>query len=458
MRRLNLLARLAFAALIALVVMPAVGAPLGGTTLMAYSVLTNSDVDKIWRKSQGKLQKGFNFVTPEFKWVRQFKELEIDASLREMTYPIDLYEDRGITMLPEGGREAEPMSQNAEDATVAFVHANGRFTVAKIARWATQADAGRGAIEKQLKFQGMKKVQAMGRVLGDQFYGYSTGYLAQCDGGQGGATSHTITLKNAYGDSDIAGSTTAEAAYIANLFKVGDRVALIQGGSLVSNSAGGEITAISASTPSITVSWNASVTITDNDYVVLSNGASATTIAHTSYNRHLVGLLDFLKSTSVHGISSSSVDNWDVAHSDTAAGRFTGQKYQKAVDEIQNYGDENENVITLMAQGVARDVTAQYQAGVRYSSPMGMAIDGDFTAGGNKPRKSRRVPPGMVAVFGKSAIRKKTIFDNADSAPSWGSGKELIDDSGWIFAIDWSGFLCTGNRKLFAYFQNQTEI
>lgn len=450
--------RLAFAALIALVVLPTLGSAgtFGGTTLLAYLVLTNSDVDKIWRKSQGKLQRGFNFVTPEFKWVRDLKELEIDASLREMTFPVDLHEDRGITSLPEGGREAEPMSQNAEDATVAFIHLNGRFTVAKRARWALQADGGRGAIEKQLKFQGRKKVEAMGRRIGDMFYGYSTAYLCQTST-VATQSSGTYTLKNAYGDSDIDGSSTAEKKYITNMIKVGDSVALIRSGALVTNAIG-EVTAISSSTPSVTVTWAGSVTSADDDYLVFANGATATTISHTDYNRGLVGLLDYLKTASVQGISNATVPNWDVAHSDTTAGRFTGQKWQKAADEIHNYGDEDAEITTLMAQGVARDVTAQYQAGVRYNSPMGMAIDGDFTAGGNKPRTSRRVPPGMVAMFGKGAIVKKTIFDEGEKAPGWGGGKELIDDSGWIFAIDWSGFIATRNRKLFAYFTNQTEI
>lgn len=455
MRNLRFIGRALFAVAIALVLVPMVGAEAGGGTLLAYSVLTNSEVDKIWRKSQGKLQKGFNFVTKEFKWVSEFPDLEIDTSLREMTYPVDIYEDRGITSLPEGGREAEPMSQNAVDATISLIHLNGRFTVAKLARWANAADGGRGAITNQMKFQGRKKVEAMGRRIGDMFYGYSNGYLAQVDdagGALGAAASHTIPIKNGYGDSSITDGT-----FITDKIKVGDQVALVRAGSLVSNGIG-EVTAVTEGTPSIDVTWiPGNADPNDDDYIVFANGASPTTIEHTDYNRALVGLLDFLKSTSVHGISSATVPDWDVAYSDTTAGRFTGQKFRKANDEIENYGMEDPNIITLMAQGVGRDVTAQYQAGVRYSSPMGMEIDGDFTAGGNRPRSTRRVPPGMVVQFAKGAIKKKTIYDETNP-PKWSGAKELIDDSGWVFAIDWSGLLCTSNRKMFAYHENQTEI
>lgn len=447
------LMRAALFGLLALLCMPA---PAAGGPALAYSVITNAEIDKIWRKAQGPLAKGFNFVTPEFRLVRQFTELDIDASLREMTFPVDIYEDRGITSLPEGGREAEPMSVNAEDATIVLVHLNGRFTISKRARWAQARDP-RAALARQLTFQGRKKVEAMGRHLGDQFYGYSNGTLAQCDGSQASAGSHTIALKNAYGDSDIAGTTSAQKKYLANLFKKGDRVALVQGGALVANAIGTITAHPNASTPSITVTWNGNVTITDGDNIVLANGTNASTIDHTSYNRHLVGVLDFCKSTSVHGISKASAPNWDVAYSDTSAGRFNGQKWRKGVDEIHNYGMDDVGIVTLMSQGVYRDVLAQYQAGLRFDDAFDLEIDGDIKGRGKRFKASRRVPPGFVVLYGEGAVKKKTIHDDVNE-PGWSQAKELIDDSGYVFAIDWSGLLATQNRKLWAYFANQTEL
>lgn len=450
------IARIAVMAVMALAIFASGAEALGGS-LLAYSVITNSSINAIWKKAQGKLMPGFNFVTQEFKWVNDLKDLEIDASLREMSFPVDLLEDRGITSLPEGGREAEPMSQNAIDATVSFIHVNGRFTVAKRAKWALMKDPS-AAIENQLKFQGKKKLQALGRVIGDMFYGYSTNYICQTST-NATQSSGTYTLKNAFGDSSIDGSSTSEKNYIANLVKVDDRVALIRSGSLVSNSAFGQVTAVTPATPSVAITWGGSVDSNDNDYLVFSNGAGGTAVGHTSYSRGLVGLREIMTTTSVQGISGSTYPNWTAAHSDTAAGRFNGQKWRKAFDEIQNFGSEDANPITLMAQGVRRDVTQQYQAGLRYDDAMSLEIDGEPKARGTKFRGTRRVPPGMVLMFDQNkGLCKKSIHESPKSAPSWGAGKELIDDSGWIFPVETSLFMATKNRKLFSYFENQTEL
>jgi len=423
---------------------------------MAYTVVTNSDVSALWKTAQGKLMEGFNFVTPEFKWVKEFKELAIPPSLRSMTFPVDILEDRGITSLPEGGREAQPMTQNAVDATVSFIHVNGRFTVSKQARWAQATDS-RAGFMNQLKWEGKKKIEALGRVLGDMFYGFSTNYVCQTSTAAT-QSSGTYTLLNAFGDASIDGSSTAEKNYIANLIKVGDLVALVQGGALVTNSFGGSVTAVTAATPSVAITWGASVTSTANDYLVFANGASGTTIAHTSYNRGLVGLIDMAVTTSVHNISGATYPNWTAAVNNSAGGRFNGTKWRTALHEIQNYGNEDASVVTLTSQGVLRDVAAQYQAGVRFDDSLNLEIDGEPKARGRAFKSSRRVPPGMVFMFDQNrALRKRSIHAAPESAPSWGDGKELMDDSGWIFAVETSMFQAITNRKLLAYYEGLTE-
>ncbi len=428
-----------------------------GGVVLAYSVITNSAVNRLWTKAQGALMPGFNFVVKEFEWVKDLKNLKIDASLREMTFPVDLLEDRNITSLPEGGREAEPGTQNAVDATVNFIHVNGRFTVAKQAKWALMTDPS-AAITHQLKWSGGKKMQALGRVIGDMFYGYSTNYICQTST-NATQSSGTYTLLNAFGDSAIAGSTTATASYIAALIKVGDNVALIRSAALVTNSAFGEITAVTPATPSCAITWTGSVDSDANDFLVFSNGATGTAIAHTSYNRGLVGMRDILTSTSVHAISSATQAHWDVAHENTTAGRYNGTKWRTGLDAMQDDGDDDANPITLMAKGVRRDVTAQYGAGVRYDDAMSLEIDGEPKARGAKFMGTKRVPPGMVMQFDRNkALRKKTIHEAGSKAPAWSAGKELIDDSGWIFAVETSLFMAVMNRRLFSHWEGQTEI
>ncbi len=423
--------------------------------LMGYTVLTNSDVSAVWSKAQGKLVSGYNFISSEFKWLSDFKEKSIDSSLRTMEYPVDLTEDRGVTSLPEGGREAEPMSVNAYDASISFIHLNARFTVAKRAKWAL-AKSPKAALQNQLTFQGRKKMEALMRVASDMFYGYSTNYICQTST-NATQSSGTYTLKNAFGDSAFTGSTTATATYIANLIKVGDKVALIRSAALVTNSAAGSVTAVTPATPSVAITWGGSVDSDNNDYLVFSNGASATTIAHTSYSRGLVGLRDLCTTASVHGLSSSTYPNWSVSYSSTAAGRFNGTKWRKALDEIQNTGHEDASVVTIMSKGVRRDIADQYAAGVRFDDSMSMEIDAEPKARGQKFKGTKRTPPGTVTMFDqKRAVYKKVIHEASD-APGWGDSKELIDDSGWLFPVEWSGLIGTDNRKLFAYFEGQTE-
>lgn len=460
MRRIAFFTMRLVAAIALLLAVPAVLLPAGAGHVLAYSVVTNSDVDKLWAKAQGPVKKGFNFVTKEFRWVRQYKELEIEPSLREMTFPVDLYEDRGITSLPEGGREAEPMSRNAVDATVSFIHLNGRFTVSKRARWALAKDP-KAALENQLKFQGRKKVEALGRVLGDMFYGFSTNYICQTSTNATQA-SGTYTLKNLYGSSSFAGtgSTALDTAIkkrIIDQIKIGDKVALVRSGALVTNAIG-SVDAKSAANCTVDITWAGSVDSDDNDYLVFANGASATTINHTSYNRGITGRLDMLTSTSLQGISKSLVTEWDVSYSDTSSGRFSGEKWRKAADEIHNFGDEDANIVTLIAQGVYRDMVAQYKAGVRFDDAFALEVDGDVKARGKRFKSSRRVPPGMVDMFAEGVIVRKSIHEAPMSAPSWGGGKELIDDSGWIFAVEESLFIALTNRQAQAYFLNQQEI
>src|SRR5690606_13353859 len=121
--------------------------------------------------------------------------------------------------------------------------------------------------------------------------------------------SHTIPLKNAYGSSSIPGTTAAQKAFIADKFKVGDQVALVNpgGGTLVTNAIG-KVTAVNPATPSITVTWiPGNVDPSDGDYVVLANGANASVLAHTSYNRCLVGLLEMMTRSEEHSLNSSHV-------------------------------------------------------------------------------------------------------------------------------------------------------
>lgn len=309
-------------------------------------------------------------------------------------------------------------------------------------------------IEDQMKYQAAKKVQDLGRHFSDYFYGLSTGYLAQTST-VATQSNGVYTLKNGYTQTTISGGTTAEKNFIADKFKVGDWVALIRSAALVANAIG-EVTAVTKATPSITVTWNGSVTSANNDNVVKANSLENTLIGGTDYNGGMVGLLDMLLTASVHSLSSATVADWDVAFSDTTGSRLTGVRLRKAMQEIKNYGGGTMDKVFL-AQGVERDMIDLQQAAVRFSDPMAMELDGSVKYGKVKFHSTRRVPPGWAIPVASKSIRRMTLLPKPDGTPIWEDGEKVVDRSAYVFSIDFPCAMVCLNRKNLSYLNGLTE-
>ena len=416
-----------------------------------YSVTANAAVNNIWRTVQGDLQTAFQFECEEWEMLDDLSEFDIDWSARSITVPVDITEGAGVASIPEGGDEARPSSPNAQEITLTWSLFNKRFTISKTARWIDE-NSRDAQIERQIVFQGMHGVRDIQRHYSDYSYGFTTAYLARVDD-SGGAltsgTSHTISLDDAYG---VAGIDTA--SYIGSMFKVGDYVALIASAALVTNAIG-VITAVSTSTPSITVTWNASVDPDDGDYVVKANSLENTTIAGTDYSRGLTGWLDAMTSTSVHSLSGSTYPNWTAAYSDTNVGRFSGIKLHRAKQEIMNEGGGKLNHV-LWDQGVERDVLAQERAALRFDNPFSLEIDGDVKSRGVRFMATRRVPPGYVLCADRRSVRKMTLIPKPGT-PAWEDAYKLENKSGYVFCLDFPCAQVFLNRKNLAYFTNQTQ-
>ena len=411
-----------------------------------YNVTTGgSDLNKIWRKVQGKLQQALQFDCEEAGWVDELTPLGIDFSSREVTVPLDINEGSGVAAIGEGGYEARPSSPNVEEITLSIAELSKRFTVS-VRSALLQQNPG-AVIQKQMAYQGRKAMQALARDISDRFYGFKLGYLAQTTTAAT-QSSGTYTIANLYGVSGLGSS-----AQLADKFRVGDFVALINTGALVTNAIG-EVTAVSSSTPSITVTWNGSVTSTSGDYIVLAQSLENTTIAGTDYDKSIVGLFDALTSTSVHGLSSSAVPNWSVAYSDTSAARFSGIKWIRAKQEIQNEGGDPGKLVTLFDQGVYRDMVALHEAAARYSDPTSMEIIGDIKVKGSAVKQSRRVPSGSVILYGRDAYRK--IVLPTDERTDLSDATRMEDKAGYVCPIIHLRSHAVVNRKKMAYFTNQT--
>lgn len=405
-----------------------------------YTPTTSSDVNKIWRKVQTKLQQGLKFISEEWGMLDDLQEFDVNWSSREILVPLDINEGAGIASIGEGGYEARPSSPNVEELSLSWVLFNGRFTVTKTTHWIEQKSP-QAMIEKQMKFQAAKKLQDMGRHYSDYHYGFTTAYLAVVNGDPGsGATSHTVTLKNCYNK-----STITDFAFISNKFRVGDEVALVRSAALVTNAIG-VITAVTAATPSIDVTWIGSVDPADGDLVVKANSLeNATLTGGTDYNRGIVGVHDAMDSTSVHGLSSSSVANWSPVTVDTTGGRFSGVRLMKAKTQTYNKGGGDMDLVYL-AQGVYRDMVAAQQAALRYSSSFGMEMDGSVKSKGLTFFQSPRVAPGHAICGVKSSHRKMTLLPKPGSGPAWEDGEKIPDRSAYVFSMDWPCALVWLNR------------
>jgi hypothetical protein len=416
---------------------------------LAYGITTSgTTLNKVWRKSQGKLLTGYQTMVEEWAWLEGLKTFDINISAREITTPIDLIKPYGTAIIPEGGFEANPSTPNVQEITLTWSNYNHRWTTTLTARYLSRLGQDNKVVD-QFKYQQLKALESISRRVGQDFYGFSTGVMA-LNTTVATQASGAYTIGSGYGLAAIT-----NAAYIAGLFTVGDRVALVRSGALVTNAIG-TITAITAATPSLTITWNGSVTSANNDQIVFANNIENATLAGgTSYNMALNGLLDITQSSALHGLTDAA---WVAGYADTTGGRMTGVRLRKLKQGINNKGGGTLTDI-IMSQGVGNDLFALQSAALRFNDPYMMELDGAVKARGVNLRSSQRVPPGFAFGFDRSAIRKFSLLDmpNEDNAPVWNDGDKLQDQNAYVFSIDFPLAMVATNRQNTGYLSGLTE-
>lgn len=411
---------------------------------------------KLWRKVQGAAVDGIGYQVEEMGWLDDLKPSKLDASLREVSRPLNIYRAGGVASLGEGEYEAIPSSPEAEEITASLVHFNKRVTISKLIQFIDKY-GGDSQIKKDIKFRAMHAVTAMKERIAMAFYAPSSAILATTDTDIPATATGVMTLTNGFNQSWIT-----DAAYIARWFvaastkaKGADTVALLQASDQVVE-ATGFVSAKSASTPSITITFDAtpSAYTTNGIQVVFANQMDNT---KNDYNRGFVGLIDVLTATSVNGFSSSTAADWSVAASDTSGGRDSGARIRVQQDAIEDDGGKADRI--LLDKAVYRDLILQYQSPLRVSDPYALPIDGDVKARGIQWQKSKRVPPGLRVVYDHSAWEK--FFWKPDMGDfedmGWGDLKEMEDVSGFLGTIDFVGNLICNKRKAFAYARGLTR-
>ena len=414
---------------------------------IADTVVTTatSTLNKVWRKIQGTVSQAIQFDNAEWDMFEEFFAPEgTPWSAREVTIALDINKAGGVASISEGGIEARENSKNLEEITITLVHFNARFNISKLVKFGDEGS--RNQVTRDLTLRGLQKVRAMGEHWSDYVYGYSTGRLARTSTNVT-ATTQTLTLDQGYD------STVTDATYIMEKFRVGDWVASIDPGGTLKTNGIGEVTAVGAT---LDVTFNGSLDSNANDLIVKANSKGNTVLAATDYNKGLVGLLDMAKTASVHALSSVSVADWAVANADTAGGRMTGIRLRSAADQILDEGGGKATHI-VTTRGVRRDLVDLERPALRYSDPIGMEIDGSVKMKGLKIIETKKVPPGYCFVFDKSALSRWNLLPKPDGKFAWADGKEYIDQSAYVFALDMPCATLIKNRKKLAYFSGLTE-
>jgi hypothetical protein len=409
---------------------------------------------KTWRKVSTGIKKGINVSVPELKEVDNLRKEDTPYSFRENIMILDLNEDGGVATIGEGEFEAEEGSIDLEEGALTLSHFNARFNISNLAKYAERA-GGEAQLERDLKWRGMKKVEAMAAHVGDYFWGSATGVLALCDLNVTTQTTLTLTLYAGYGNTGIT-----DPAFLVRKFKPqingkgGDVVALVNGSSLVANSFA-RVTAVNTSTGALTVAViSGSVTVNATGLkVVKANSKGRLTISHTDFNRGLPGVQDILYGATYHSLNHPQ---FTPAYTSSTTGRFTFADFLRADDEIDLNGRSGaKGEVVYIDMAVKRDAIAYERAGVRWASADNMSMDGSLKSDGRRFVATKRVPPGWVVMRAKDALYKWELHDTSDSAPNWGDGKEYIDLSGQVFRIERVLGLVVPNRKLWVGFTNK---
>lgn len=377
------------------------------------------------KKVQGDVLFLFQKQSPEYQFAKSLDDKGLGMSAREVSQPAQLEERGGGAFIEEFGYEAEARSVAPRELTYTFAQYNDRIALSTFARLQNQGDK-KAALNQQVQFQVNQMAQGFGRRFAQTFWGLSTGQICLTSTNATSA-SQTLVLYDVFGQTE---SSADNAAYLARQFCIGDRIALAEsGGAALVTNGFGTITAITPATPSIAVTMVGScdVDATDEIYFAQSVRNDTASLASCDINKWPTGIVGAVETTTVHGLSGSTVPEWAAAGNNSDGGRLNGTRIMLAQDTIQNKGGNGPWVL-LHSQGVKRDIFNQQVAAVRFQDPMNMRLDGAVKVGeGITPFVSKWNPPGRAVLMPKGALSK--WFLNPMPNPETGERPDFGDQT-----------------------------
>lgn len=367
----------------------------------ANLITGGTDLVKLQRKVQGAVLWKTMKKTPEWSLLGTMPGSELAHSKREVTQVLVLDEQGGGAFIPEFGYEARARTEAPNEATYTYAQYNDRFSISTLSRMLSESDRA-AYLKDQIRFQVDRMHQGFARRFSQTVYGLSSGLICKTSTNATSA-SQTLTLIDAYGQTDAASDN---AGFLARMFSVGDWIAIVRAGAIITNGFG-EVTARSEAngTISVTMVGSADVDANDEIYFAASVEQDAAQTSSCDLNQWPVGLVDARGTDSFHGIASSTVPGWAAGH-DSSGGRMNGTKVKVGKHFIENKAGSGPYWF-IQSQGVERDIYNQQVAAVRFSNPMNMTLDGDVAIGEKiTPFSSKYVPPGFAALIPKKNLLK----------------------------------------------------
>ena len=425
------------------------------------TVNTVSNLSQLFKKSNTKLLSALQDQTPELRWLRKTPMAALIPSGLEMRLILNVLFQGGTQMIPDGGYESTMTVAQPQYGTVAFNQLNARFGLTGLGRMYDRF-ANNGQVMR-LNFYAAKKVlEGMGRKLGYQTYGYTTGTVAVVDTNATVTTNTNVLLKQPFGTSLIANTnataTANELTYMAQLFRsTQDVIGPINGGNVVTNGQG-SIVSVTNSTGSINVTTaGGSSTWTAGDAIVFFNSVTQTTVAGTELNLWPVGLFDATQSTSVHSLSSTTAPNWS-SYTDSSGGRYGFIKQRKGEQYIDNYGGTTPDTL-ILSNGVLNDATAAERAARIYSGTSMFDLNGNLEKKGVEIRTSLLAPPRTAFLYDSDAYTKLELGDlpSDSGSPDLFTPDKLPNQDQWAMAANYAYLRAVTNRAAIACFSGLDE-
>lgn len=428
------------------------------------TVNTVAALEQLFKKTQTGMLTALQDQTPELKWLRRTPMANLIPSGLEMRLILNVLFQGGGQMIPDGGNEATTGVAPAQYGIVTFLQYNDRFVLTGLGRMFDRY-ASQGEVMKLNYYSAKKIMEAMGRKIGFQTYGFSTGTVALCDGSTSGTTVD-IPLRSVYGTT-LMGATNAtmtsrQKTYAAQMFRgqtsgsTGESIGIIHSGALITNGQG-NVNSVNNTNGTINVTFPGSVSISDGDQIVFFNSVNATTLAGTEQNLWPTGLFDVTQSTSLYGLSTTTAPNWS-SYTDSSGGRFGFIKYRVGEQYINNYGGTEPDTL-ILSNGVLNDATAAERAAMIYQNTSMFDLDGNLTKKGAEIKTSLLAPTATAFQYDSAVYTKLELGDlpSENGGPDLFYADKLPNVDQWAMALNYAYLRACTNRAAVACFTGLQE-